>query len=95
MEAGETSNEIQQNGICGACETFRRNEEYLQKFCVKYEGRILLQNKGIILYFILELSRVEYELDNSGLVCVMSEGTTVPVRPTQMLYLNLNSAAVH
>ena len=68
---------------------------YLQKFCVKYEGRILLQNKGIILYFILELSRVEYELDNSGSVCVMSEGTTVPVRATQMLYLNLKSAAAH
>jgi hypothetical protein len=32
---------------------------------VKPEGRMFLQNKGIILELILELSRVGCELDNS------------------------------
>ena len=100
MEAGENSNEI-----CGACETFRRNEKYLQKVCVKSEGRMLLQNKGIVLELILELSAVGCELDSSGSVYRLSEGTTVPARAmlsvcdteiaTQKVLLNLSSAAVH
>ena len=80
MEAGENSSEIQENGICGACETFRRKEKYLQKFYVKYEGRMLLQNTGKILELILVLSAFGCELVSSDSVYRLSEGTTVPAR---------------
>jgi hypothetical protein len=47
---------------------------------VKCEGRMLLQNRGIILELILELSRMGCELDSSDSVHRLSEGTAVPAR---------------